>query len=602
MKLPSIRLALQDARDTFLRFPIVVLDAIVGTTAALILVDHEGPPQPTLLFRVLFATALGLLLLLSLALHSERKRHGRWATFGFQCAGVLLLVAYAFTVPLELMHAPHLVTFRFLLLGTALGLLAMIVPSAGGGTENGFWQFNRRLLVRVITTGLYSVVLFAGFALAMAALDNLFNVTVPPRRYGELWVVILGLFCPWFFLAGVPKNRTPLESQIDYPKELKAFALYILSPIVLVYLVILYAYLAKILLAWDWPKGWVSGLILGFASSGIVLTLILKPLAEREGMSWISRAIMWFHAVMVPLIVMLFLAFWRRVSEYGITEPRYLGFALVAWLTILVIYYFISRKRSLRFIPLSLCIGAFAISFGPWGMFSVSESSQIARLKHMVTTAGILNDGKVTQTHPAVPFEDAKEISAVLNYLRENHGFGGIQSWFTEDLRADSSAMSTQFKSTPAVTELMGLKYVEPWAGSGDGNVTLQAEGAFRLSGYEHMVKLPEFAAQKALADSVANAIAFSMAEGMNRILFTNKATGAEILHVDLQAHADALLRKYGATSTGRLADSLMTIRAESSQLSVCVCPWNIVVFRHDSTSRVIRMDAVLLYTVKKPL
>jgi hypothetical protein len=56
-------------------------------------------------------------------------------------------------------------------------------------------------------------------------------------------------------------------------------------------------------------------------------------------MSWITRAITWFHAVLVPLIVMLFLAFWRRVSEYGITESRYLGLALVAWLGILVLYY-----------------------------------------------------------------------------------------------------------------------------------------------------------------------------------------------------------------------------------------------------------------------
>lgn len=601
MKLPSLRLAFQDARDTFARFPVIIADGIVGTTAALILVDYEGPPQPTVLFRVLFAAALGLPLLLSLALHSERKEHGRWTAFGLQCAGILLLIAYSFTVPLEFTQAPNFITLRFLLLGVSLVLLAMVVPSSGGGTENGFWQFNRHILVRVVTTGLYAVVLFAGFALAMAALDNLFSVSVPPRRYGELWVVILGLFCPWFFLAGVPGHRALLDAGADYPKGLKAFALYILTPIVLVYLVILYAYLAKVLIAWDWPKGWVSGLIFGFSSSAIVLTLLLKPLAEREGMTWIIRAINWFYVVLSPLLIMLFLALWRRVSEYGITEPRYLGIALVAWMTILVLYNLFSRKPGLRFIPLSLCIGALLVSFGPWGAFAVSEASQIARFEHMITTTGIAKEGKISKVHPDVPFEYSKQISGVVDYLRENHGFDGIQRWFTEDLRADSSTTGSQFKPTRAVVELMGLSYVEPWVGSDQENLTLKVTGGFDLSGYDRMKQLPEYGRSVDLSDSLGDGISYEMTDGINEIVFTTSGSKEELLRLDLRQHADSLIRNFAPSSSGHLAESTMAMRAARNGLSVRVCPWLITTSRRDGKTSIVRLDAVLLYSVRKP-
>ena len=253
MKLPSMRIALQDARGTFLRFPLIIIDAIVGSCAAFILIDHEGAEEPTILFKLLFAAILGLPLLLAFALYSERHLHGRAQAWGLQGLGILLLALYTFTVPMDMRYAPESILIRFFVLATALCCLVIAMPSTAGGTENGFWHFNWRLFIRCAITGLYTIVLFAGFALALAALENLFGVHIRPQRYGELWVLLLGLFAPWFLLAGVPADRAHLEAETAYPKGLKVFALYILGPIILAYLVILYAYLIKVSFAWDWP-------------------------------------------------------------------------------------------------------------------------------------------------------------------------------------------------------------------------------------------------------------------------------------------------------------------------------------------------------------
>ena len=597
MKLPSLRLAFQDARDTFLRFPVIIINAILGSCAAFILIDYEGPEQPTILFKVLLSAVLGLPLLLSFALYAERNAFSKAKGLILQGIGILLLILYSFTVPLDMRYAPESVILRFVTLGVALVFLVLSMPATAGGNENGFWHFNWRLFIRIMLAGLYTVVLFSGFALALAALDNLFGVHVRPQRYGELWVMLLGLFAPWFILAGVPADRAQLESETGYPKGLKVFALYILGTIVLAYLIILYAYLIKILMAWDWPKGWVSGLVFGFASCGILLTVILKPLIEREGLTWIRRAVTVFYIILVPLIVMLFLAIGRRVSDYGITESRYLAFATAGWLVIIVAYYLLSRKKSLWFIPFSLCLGALVISSGPWGMFGVAETSQIGRLERLLTARSVLKDGKITTDHPAVPAEDAQQISSILDYLRGRHGFAGIQPWFSADLHGAWSANGQEYKTAAAVAELMGIRFYQTWEGPNGGNIVLTSTKSFRVQGYEHMARLPQFTGAGGPPDTLAGGICVIKADGLNTLIFTRADTSQHILTVDLGAHADAIIEGKAHIALTAIPDSVMTIRASANGLSVCLCPWTMTTWKREGQRRVNYLEGIVLYT-----
>ena len=72
----------------------------------------------------------------------------------------------------------------------------------------------------------------------------------------------------------MPTNFDNLEEIDEYPFGLKVFSQYILLPLLLLYLVILYLYGAKIILLWDWPKGVVSWLIIAVAVLGIFALII----------------------------------------------------------------------------------------------------------------------------------------------------------------------------------------------------------------------------------------------------------------------------------------------------------------------------------------
>ena len=221
MKLPSISQAVADARRTFVRFPFVVLDAIVGTGCALILIDYEGPPGPTFLFQIVFAAVFGFALLTGLAITAEKRKWSTSVSLGAQLAGVVLAAVYSLSVPQEMTGAPNIHIIRLVMLTAGWVLFAFAVPFLRHENELGYWNFCKTLVMRVLTAYLYTVVLWAGLAIALAALDNLFGVNIPGKRYGELWVLINGVFTTWFFLAGVPEDLESLDAMTDYPKGLK---------------------------------------------------------------------------------------------------------------------------------------------------------------------------------------------------------------------------------------------------------------------------------------------------------------------------------------------------------------------------------------------
>lgn len=601
MKMPSLRLAFNDARRTLNRFPFVLLAAALGTAAAIILVDYKGPPGPSVLFQVLLAAILGLPLLLALALVAEKKRWGRPAALAAQAAGVVLLAAYSLSVPADLLNAPAEHVLRALLLAVALCMLVAVAPFSGRGELNGFWHYNKALFLRILTTMFYSLVLYAGLSLALAALDNLFGMDVAGKRYAELLILITGLFSTWFFLAGVPDDLNGLEASADYPKGIRIFAQHILLPLVLVYFFILYAYLAKIIITWDWPRGWVGGLILGFAAVGISSLLLLEPVRKQTENAWIRTFSRWFPVALAPLVVMLFLALWRRISEYGVTEDRYLGVALGVWLAVVVACLAVPRWRNIKVIPATFGLAALVVSFGPWGAFAVSERSQVARLGKLLAGNGILVNGAVRKAPGAVSGRDRQQISSILAYLHEIHGYAGIQPWFHESLLKDPAGRGLASKDPAAVAGIMGIEFAMPWGGEQTGMISL-VYGNNRtcdVSGYDRMLRAQHLSPSGRSEAFPGQELSWQIDEGMDILTLSRIRDGRAVdtLQLDLRPTIHQLLKEYNNAGTRGIPPDRMTATASSGTMRVKVLLWNIFLRRTAGRWQPQVYDADIFYT-----
>ncbi|MFH2142633.1 MAG: DUF4153 domain-containing protein [Bacteroidota bacterium] len=461
MKLFSLKNIITNTLQTFLRFPIAILSAVAGVFVSIYLTElrFEDNNEMEKAYMLLFTFALGLSLFIFLQLFIERKKFKKSVQFLIKAAGILLMVGYYLSMPEKI---EEVTTIRFLLINFSLHCFIAVAPFFLKNELTGFWNFNKTLFVRILLSVLYSGVLYLGLVLAMLAADELFGLKIDADRYYQLWIIITGIILTWIFLAGIPKNFQELETTDKYPLGLKIFTQYILLPLVLLYILILYIYAGKILINWDWPVGWVSVLILSFSVMGIFSLLLLYPIRNNENNKWIKIYTKLFYFVLIPLIGLLILATWRRISEYGITESRYYLIVLTIWLAGITIYQIFNKFGNIKIIPVSLGILALLSSFGPWGAFSISKNSQFNRLKKTLSEYNILVNNKVVPNKNIISFKDQQDITSMVEYLNQMHGYQTFQPIFNVAL--DSIIVdSVYINPTDTILGLIGVEYLSMW-------------------------------------------------------------------------------------------------------------------------------------------
>ncbi len=488
MRLPSIDHLIASARATAASFPLVLGSAIVAAAAGLVAVDAS---DEDFWLRLLFAAALGLPLFFSVRMAAERRVWRPTRLWTARLLGLALVAGFFFAWPA---WSETVRIERLLQAALAFHLLAAFAPFVGaGGRGSGgsgiganlqgeLWEYNKTLFLRFLISGLYSAVLFVGLAIALAGIDNLLGVKVEEETYARLWLLIAFIFNTWFFLAGVRTVLTDAELPAEYPIGLKVFSQYVLIPLVTVYLAILTLYLGRILITQTWPSGWIGYLVSSVAVAGILSLLLVYPISDRTENLWVATYARWYYLALVPSIVMLLLAIWKRIDQYGITERRYFLAVLALWLAGIAIFYVVSRSRNILVIPLTLCVVAVATFGGPWSAYSVSEASQVRRLTGLLAANEMLEGGRARAAEREVSFEDRREVSAILRYLTQTHGTGAIEPLFGSLAEIDTVGEETRGSKrheaearARTITEHLGLAYVGRWEGE-TGMVHLFAE------------------------------------------------------------------------------------------------------------------------------
>lgn len=466
MRLPSIEALVTGAGRTLVRFPTVIGAGVVAAVAGTIGVDSA---DGDFWLRLMGTAALALPLLLAADLTCERRRWAPAVRVVLWIAGAGLLAGF---MAAWFRWSEPVAAGRYIQLSTAFHLLVAFAPFVGSREIQGFWQYNKTFFLRALTAGLFSAVLYAGLAVALLALDNLFGLNVDDDWYARLFFVLAFVFNTWFFLGGVPADLSGLEREEDYPRGLKVFAQYVLVPLVAVYLVILTAYLVKVLVTQEWPSGWIGWLVSSVAAGGIFSLLLVHPVAEQTENRWMRTYARGFYVAIFPSIVMLWLAIYQRVEQYGFTEPRYFLTILSIWLAGIAVYYAATRSRDIRIIPTTLCIGTLLTFAGPWGAYQVSKASQVNRLERLLRDNDILDDHTIRPASRRVEYAEQREINAILRYLVGTHGTGTIAPWFggtlvTSDTLGEGTRSSPQRaveERTQLIAELLGIDYVGRWA------------------------------------------------------------------------------------------------------------------------------------------
>lgn len=468
MKLPSLQLITSQAWATLKRFPLSLASAGVAAVGAIWLteISRGGDGQNALehlLLRLGACAALGIPSFMALAVFAEKSKLVFLKNVLLQLAALVLIVLYFLSLPQDLEKAPEHHLIRYVLLSLSLHLLVAFLPFYQKNQINAFWQYNKTLFIRFVTGVLYSAVLYIGITIALLAIDYLLGIKINGETYGQLWFVIVGIFNTWFFLAGVPDDLAMLEEDKDYPMGLKVFCQYILLPLQALYVAILYLYGIKILAEGVWPKGWVGNLVIGFSTTGVFLMLLLHPLREKLATAWVKKISRLFYILILPLMILLFAALYLRIAEYGFTENRYLLSLAGVWLTCFSVYFALGRQWNIKLVPFTLFVILMASSYGPISAFNIAEKSQVNRLQNILTSQKVLANNTInTAAAENMDVKNKKEVSSIVRYLGDRHGYAAIQPWFKEDLGAMLQKQGA-FATAKTITGLLGFTFVESW-------------------------------------------------------------------------------------------------------------------------------------------
>jgi len=341
----------------------------------------------------------------------------------------------------------------------------------------------------------------------------------------------------------------------EYPKGLRIFTQYVLLPLVVIYLIILYFYEAKILFTLVWPRGIVSYLIIGFSTLGILALLLVWPLRDDAEHTWIRTFTKRFFLAIFPLIVLLIMAIGRRVMEYGVTENRYFLIVLSLWLFIVALYFLFSRRKNIKFVPLSLFFAALLCGFGPWNAFEVSSLSQHSRLENFFQKNKMIVNGKATKSKKTITKADQKEIASIVEYMIDVHGVESIQDLFTQDLAVVTKEKRGEyFNKTDRVLALIGLDSgieiaaIDDTEDDYDFSCT-RTEG-MTIAGYDYMLPLSIYPQTSSYIDNgLIESIPYTVKYLENDFAFTISVDKSENDTVQLRNTFMNIKVKYEASS-----------------------------------------------------
>ncbi|XSG81816.1 MAG: DUF4153 domain-containing protein [Methyloligella sp. ZOD6] len=433
----------QEAVAGIARFPIPA--ALCVAMFVLVRSDYE----PGMYFRFSAIWVCGSLLFITLQLNRERQG---WGALTVYILGPVLLVAVA-----AIFLTSWLPRIPFAFLGSGLFLLGFAAPYLRKDQRGtAFWTYCLKLGLHGAFSALGALILFAGGCAIVYSIEYLFGVDLNSRETVEfLGEASLYLVFPIAMLAGIPSD---FEQATDrYPKSLRVIADYAVIPLLAIYTVILYAYMAKIALAGELPEGGVAYLVVGYAVAGVLTYLVVYPL--ESGLAALFRRA-FFPLLILPL-VLLAVAIGVRIEEYGFTEHRYAVLLCLVWLTIsAALAMLLDRMRAPALIVWTLALLLIGASVGPWSAVAVSTWSQVGRLEAALERSGVLVDGKLKKPSKAPSRADRIAVSAITDYLADTKKLHALGPWVRDPERPGVPPDYWSMGAQTAV-ERMGIDYVQ---------------------------------------------------------------------------------------------------------------------------------------------
>ena len=390
----------------FKRFPLAAAFAIFTTIAFIYVFESYGSINYSKLTYWLFIypiTATMIALTISLVQESRKK----FSIIPHIVAGAVWLaisIALAFYFVSTNNYTERTYVFAtWLFIYTTSFLSIFVAPFFKQKDENGFWVFLMKNAKAAVIAGAISAVLFASIEGLLFGFSNLFDIEVSNRPYTYSAIICSCTIFPILFFSGIPSIDECLQEAPALNKFQVSTNKFLFLPILSLYIILLYAYIAKIIIQWEMPKGMVSYLV----SVSMLLLLLRVTLMHPERIdpkpSFEKKLLKILPTACIPLVILMSVGILRRISDYGISEDRYYIAAVNIFYYIIIAILLIDKiKRKSKYIAIVFCSMFFILTNGPLSAINVTHRVWMESIKTALAEEGY-------NKFP-LNFEDSKEF------------------------------------------------------------------------------------------------------------------------------------------------------------------------------------------------
>ena len=439
---------LADAAHAFDHAPVeVTLSVLLAITFSYAVASDAEPLREWFEIAVvmLLTGAVAFTATLLHALGASRART-RWLV---TAAGTVAAALYGmFVLDLELAaeawRAAGLVAAAALLVLSAPALAGLGRATRAGSATERFRRVTGRLVLRTIAVLLYAAALYAGLALAVGAVNTLFELDLDARIYIHTLGWVFFVLVTWVVVGGLPDYVRPGGDAGPVAAAVHRVSAFLVTPLLAIYYLILYAYAIRIAVTGELPKNLVSPLVIAaglIAGSALVLfdragTDPDRPADAAAGGGPGASSFRSLRSAALLFVPLCGLGVWAvamRVAQYGWTEFRALRMMLLVTLGVLALGVIVRVVRRatmpVHVLPLTLAVVTVLSVVGPWNLLALSRRSQQTRLADAMSRAGIeWNTTVVNDT--IIPNEPYREITETARYLRSHFGARALPALF----------------------------------------------------------------------------------------------------------------------------------------------------------------------------
>ena len=248
-------------------------------------------------------------------------------------------------------------------------------------------------------------------------------------------------FClPLLFVLFRDAHR---DKAMQPAKAFRVLLNYVLSPALMVYTVILYLYMLKILITFELPKGQIAYMVTAFVSAFFILKGC-QFFLWRRFYGWFYR---WASWITLPTLALCWVGVVYRIREYGFTEPRVYLIAVVSVLTFTALLFFFRRwphyslaawSAVALFSLITYIPGITAKDIEEWSQAGRPESDKSPEWKKTI----------VIRSQKSVDISDYKQLYLLNSYLEEDIHYQTTRdslSFYIKDSLVYSNAFSRIF-------------------------------------------------------------------------------------------------------------------------------------------------------------